>query len=99
MSGFGDDLIRSAREALAIAEGTAEPARTIPVAPTDVAAIRRKLGVSQDVFARRFGLSVATVRDWEQGRRRPDRTATTLLAVIAHAPEAVEQALAAEPTG
>ena len=98
MSGFGDDLIRSAREALAIAEGKAEPARTIPVAPMDVAAIRRRLGLSQDVFARRFGLSGATLRDWEQGRRRPDRTAAAPPAVLAHGPETVEQALAADTT-
>jgi len=96
MSDFGRDLVESADEALAIAEGRATPARVIPVAEVDVAAIRQRLGLSQVRFAKRFGLVPATVRDWEQGRRRPDHTATALLRVIAYAPETVERALAAE---
>jgi len=59
----------------------------------DVAAIRKRLKLTQAGFAARFGLSVATVRDWEQGRRVPDRPARVLLAVIAQNPEAVEQAV------
>lgn len=94
MSDFGKDLIESANEALAIAEGRAEAARIVEVSEIDVAAIRRQLGLSQARFARRFGLAAATVRDWEQGRRRPDRTAVALLRVIAYAPETVERALA-----
>lgn len=93
MSDFGKRLIESAEEALAIAEGRAEPARVVVVEPIDVMAIRKKLHLSQTEFASRFGLSVATVRDWEQQRRRPDRIAANLLRVINHAPDAVEQAL------
>ena len=93
MSDFGRRLIESAEEALAIAEGLAEPARVILVEDVNVATIRKKLHLSQTEFARRFGLSVATVRDWEQQRRRPDRIATNLLRIIDHAPEVVEQAL------
>lgn len=61
----------------------------------DVSALRARLGLSQARFARTFGLDVATVQAWEQGRRRPDRTARILLAVIAREPEAVRRALAA----
>jgi putative transcriptional regulator len=61
----------------------------------DVSALRARLGLSQARFARAFGLDVATVQAWEQGRRRPDRTARILLAVIAREPEAVRRALAA----
>lgn len=93
MKTFGRELIESAEEALAIAEGRAEPARVVDVAQIDVAAIRRRLGLSQDKFARRFGLVPSTVRDWEQGRRRPDRTAVALLKVIDYAPETVERAI------
>ena len=46
-------------------------------------------------FAKKFGLSAATVRDWEQGRRYPDSTARILLKVIALRPEAVVAALKA----
>jgi putative transcriptional regulator len=93
MSDFGRRLIESAEEALAIAEGRAEPARVIVPEGIDVAAIRKRLRLSQSAFADRFGLSVATVRDWEQKRRHPDRIAANLLRVIDHAPEAVERAL------
>jgi putative transcriptional regulator len=75
MSKFGEELIGSAREALAIARGGARSARTFSPAAPDVAAIRKRLGLSQERFARRFGLSPATVRDWEQGRRQPDAPA------------------------
>jgi len=61
----------------------------------DVKAIRRKLGLSQTSFARRFGFSVRTVQQWEQGRAVPDRPARILLRVIETAPYAVERALVA----
>lgn len=69
----------------------------MPVAPqpVDVAAVRKRLGVSQPVFARMFGLSVGTIRDWEQGRCQPDGPARVLLHVIEREPQAVERALAA----
>lgn len=98
MGKFGDELIESAREALAIAEGRMKPARIITPEAIDVAAIRKGLKLSQGKFAARFGLSAATVRDWEQGRRVPDRIARNLLLVIRHAPETVERALVAERT-
>lgn len=60
---------------------------------SDVKAIRQKLGLSQAVFARRFGFSVRTVQQWEQGRAIPDRPARILLKVIERAPRTVEQAL------
>ncbi len=95
MNDFGKELLESAHEALAIAEGRIAPARMIAPDVVDVAAIRKRLHLSQDKFAVRFGLSVATVRDWEQRRRHPDRIATSLLKVIDHAPETVERAIKA----
>ena len=59
----------------------------------DVAAIRRKLELSQEEFALRFGLDVATVRNWEQGRYQPDGAARVLLKVIERHPSVVEGAL------
>jgi len=94
MSKFGEALIGSAKEALAIAQGEAMPARTFSAAAPDVAAIRERLGLSQDRFAKKFGLSPATVRDWEQGRRQPDAPPRNFLRVIEYAPETVERALA-----
>ena len=94
MSKFGKELIGSAQEALAIARGEERPARAFSAAAApDVAAIRKRLGLSQDRFAKKFGLSPATVRDWEQGRRQPDAPARNFLRVIDYAPETVERAI------
>ncbi len=55
--------------------------------------IRRRLQLTQEQFAARFGLPLGTLRDWEQGAREPDSAARTLLRVIEREPEAVERAL------
>ena len=61
----------------------------------DVKAIRRATGLSQVLFAERFGFDLASIRNWEQGRRRPEGPARVLLMVIKHNPQAVQDALAA----
>jgi putative transcriptional regulator len=61
----------------------------------DVRAIRKKLELSQAAFAKRFGFSLRTVQEWEQGRAIPDRPARILLRVIEESPKAVERAVAA----
>lgn len=96
MSEFGDELLRSAQEALEIARGTQEPAFVHVPETVDVAAIRKRTGLSQERFAREFGLAVSAVRDWEQRRRVPDRTARVLLTVIDRRQEAVRNALRAD---
>jgi putative transcriptional regulator len=68
-----------------------EPQLVLPM--PDVAALRRRLKLSQAEFANRFGFSVATVRNWEQGRVLADGAARVLLAVIANEPQAVIRAL------
>lgn len=55
----------------------------------EISALRAKLGISQAEFAARFGLSVDSLRHWEQGRRQPEGAARTLLAIIAADPVAV----------
>lgn len=62
-------------------------------APPDVRAIRARLKLTQPAFAKRFGLPVGTVRDWEQGRAVPDQAARVLLRVIEAAPETVARAV------
>ena len=59
----------------------------------DTKAIRKALRLTQHEFATTFQLSLATVRDWEQGRYQPDQAARTLLRVIARDPKAVKRAL------
>ncbi len=68
--------------------------RVVPTpAADDVRAIRRRLGLSQVQFAARYGFSVETVRNYEQGHRRPAGPARVLLKVIAAEPDAVTRAL------
>jgi putative transcriptional regulator len=59
----------------------------------DVKAIRTRLAKSQTEFALMIGVSVATLRNWEQGRRTPDGPALALLQVASAEPRAVERAL------
>ena len=61
----------------------------------DVRALRRRLGMSQERFARSFHLSVGTVRDWEQGRCMPDGPARVLLRLIERDSDRVLQTLRA----
>lgn len=91
----GSRIVASLREAVDWAEGKDVAVRVTPVdLPTvDVRELRRKLGLSQAAFAAKFGFQPATLRNWEQGRTRPDGPARVLLVVIAQHPEAVEDAL------
>jgi putative transcriptional regulator len=63
-------------------------------AKINVKAMRQKLGMTQEEFAIRYGLTLARVRDWEQGRSAPDGAARAYLRVIEKEPEAVDRALA-----
>lgn len=91
----GSRIIASVKEAVAWAEGEDVAVRvtTVKVPMIDVRATRQRLGLSQSAFAAKFGFQPATLRNWEQGRTRPDGPARVLLAVIARHPEAVEDAL------
>ena len=91
------DLLTSVRQAGQIRRGSRRPARTMTFHPTDVQAVRAKLGTSQAEFALMIGISVATLRNWEQGRRTTDGPALALLRVAARNPKAVIQAVHTEP--
>lgn len=92
-----ESIKRGLEEAIADVRG--EPTRVrkhvvmVP-AEVDVKAIRRRLGMSQSVFAERFGFSLGTVQNWERGHRRPEGAARALLKVIDRRPDAVLAALA-----
>lgn len=70
-------------------------ARLRPVPRAKV--VRRALGMTQEEFAARFHLSLATLRDWEQGRSQPDQTASTYLDVIARNPQLIMETLGTQP--
>jgi putative transcriptional regulator len=96
MSKLGKRLIGAAKEARTIVRGEADPStyRVHVPADVDVRSIRRRLKLTQTEFAQRFGIPPGTLRDWEQGRRRPEGPARAFLLVIQHEPKAVERALA-----
>ena len=87
-----EQLVRSVRQAGRIRRG-AKASRTFSFAPAEVKAIRSKLGKSQPEFALMIGVSVATLRNWEQGRRTPEGPALALLRVASAEPKAVTRAL------
>ncbi len=68
--------------------------RVYPVEDIDVKNVRNKLHLSQEEFAIYFGVSVRTIQEWEQHRRRPTATARNFLKVILCAPKVVQRALA-----
>ena len=98
MSESGESILCGVREARAYGRGARQGFATHVPPRVDVRAIRRKTGLSQAMFAGRFGFTVAAVRNWEQGRRQPDLAARALLMVIDREPDAVRRALAA-PVG
>jgi putative transcriptional regulator len=87
------ELLKSVRQAGAIRRGRAKPSRVTVFKPADVKSVRAGLGQTQSEFALMIGVSVATLRNWEQGRRTPDGPALALLRVAARNPRAVVEAL------
>jgi putative transcriptional regulator len=84
-----DELLESVREGGAILRGEREPSRSFHFAEPDVRRLRERHGLSQSRFAALMGISVGTLRNWEQGRRRPEGSARVLLKVVEKHPEAV----------
>jgi DNA-binding transcriptional regulator YiaG len=59
----------------------------------DIAALRRFVGLTQVDFARAIGISIHTLRNWEQGRRRPEGPAIALLRIAARHPRIIRENL------
>jgi putative transcriptional regulator len=57
--------------------------------PAALRQLRRRLKLSQAAFARRYGLNLRTVQDWEQGRKIPDQAVRTLVRLIERAPDKI----------
>jgi putative transcriptional regulator len=89
-----DRLVASVKQAGAIRRGQLKPGRVTELQAEDVRAIRSKLAKSQEEFALMIGVSVATLQNWEQGRRRPEGPARALLRIAAKNPQAIVEALA-----
>jgi putative transcriptional regulator len=88
-----DELLESVKEAGQIVEGKRGPSRTFAVEALDVREIRENLNLSQCQFAALVHVSVKTLRNWEQGIRRPGGAAAALLTAIRNDPINVIAAL------
>lgn len=91
------ELVESIKEAGEIKRGLRKPSRAFEYTPMDIKAIRQKLDKSQREFALMIGVSVGTLQNWEQGRRKPVGPARALLRVAAQSPEAFRDALETSP--
>lgn len=89
-----DSIRKGLLQAQAHARGqTPKGTRVYTPEAVDVAQLRERLGLTQEQFAARFGFSVATLRHWERGDRRPTGASLVLLNVIHRNPKAVLAAL------
>ena len=91
----GREVEEALEEVLAHVHGeTPLPCRIVDdPAAEHIVALRKRMKLSRQKFADRFGLDARAIQDWEQGRRVPDRAARVLLTVIDRDPEAVVRAL------
>jgi putative transcriptional regulator len=88
-----EELLGSVREAGAILRGQKKPSRRITIGASGVRVIREKTSLSQSEFASLIGVSVKTLQNWEQDRRRPTGPAAALLSIIEHDPALAVKAI------
>jgi putative transcriptional regulator len=90
-----NELVASLKEGGAILRGEKEPGRIFHLDRLDIKRIREGYHLTQEQFAAMLGISVRTLRNWEQGRRVPEGPAMVLLRVAEKHPDAVLDAVKA----
>ena len=88
-----EELLASIHEGGEILRGRKAPSRRFVFQPADIRAIREGTKLSQSEFASLIGVSVKTVQNWEQDRRRPTGPAAALLRIIAREPRLAVKAM------
>ncbi len=88
-----NELLESVKEAVKIDKGGMSASRRFTVTPVDVVEIRNQTHKTQKEFADMIGISIGTLRNWEQGRRKPTGAAMALLKVISANPQYVKNVL------
>lgn len=89
-----DSIKRGLREAIAHQKGKVKGVKVHKPEDIDVQALRKRIGLTQEEFAAKFGISLGTLRHWERGDRKPHGPALVLLRVIKKNDRAVLRALA-----
>lgn len=82
-----NDMLKSIRQGADIMQGRKKPSRKFVLDNPDAKSIRKKLKLSQTQFSKLMGISVDTLKNWEQGRRKPHGPARVLLGIAAIHPE------------
>lgn len=94
MSKIGTKLVAAMQEAVEHSKREKQLRTTsVAIANVDVQAIRKTQGMTQQEFANTYGFALSALRNWEQGRRLPDRSARLLLLLIEREPELVKGVL------
>jgi putative transcriptional regulator len=88
-----DMLLSSIKEAGDMKNGKKKPSRIFEIDAPEIKMVRKSLNVSQSEFAMMIGVSLRTLQNWEQGRRKPEGPAKALLRVASKNPKAVIEAL------
>ena len=88
-----NDLLESVKQMKAIRSGKMKPARITKLEKNENTQARHRLKMTQTQFATAFGISVSTLRNWEQGHRTPSGAAITLIKVARKHPKAVLDAV------
>jgi len=88
-----EEISSGLKDAIAHTKGTKSTVKVHEPEIIDVKAIRKKTGMSQQRFCATFGISLGTLRHWEQGLRMPRGPARVLLKVVDHDPDAVVRAV------
>ena len=88
-----EELLGSVREGGAILRGRRRASRRIAIRSSGVRVIRERTSLSQSEFAQLIGVSVKTLQNWEQDRRRPTGPAAALLSIIEHDPALAVKAI------
>lgn len=91
------ELKKSIRQAGQIARGSRAPARRFEFTPSRIQTVREKAKLSQPEFAQLLGVSVRTLQNWEQARRKPTGPAKALLRIVELEPAAALRALTTNP--
>ena len=89
---FGE-LKQSVKEAILIEKGKIKPSGVFSLNPLDISEIRNKINKTQEEFAAMLNVSVGTLRNWEQGRRKPAGAALSLLKLVSADPQYVKRVL------
>ena len=87
------ELTKSVHQVGEVRRGRRKPSRRFEFGALDVKDIREKTGLSQSRFALLIGVSIRTLQNWEQGRRKPQGPAASLLKIVKSDPKGSVKAL------